>query len=208
MHGMPVINHVEQLCDTYITTKQRRRPFPRQAMYHAHEQLELVLSDLCGPVTPVTPGGRRYFLLLVDDAFLFTWAVLLLSKGAAMGAIKQVQAAAEESGPKLRVLRTDNGGKFTIAEFAANYADEGIQRHFSAPLLATAERHCRVPESGRGHHGPVDAKAERDAGLVTREGGDDGSSTAQSLIDQKLARQDPLRGLERAHADGRALSGT
>ena len=112
---MLVINHVEQLCDTYITTKQRRRPFPRQAMYHAHEQLELVLSDLCGPVTPVTPGGRRYFLLLVDDAFLFTWAVLLLSKGAAMGAIKQVQAAAEESGHKLRVLRTDNGWEFTAA---------------------------------------------------------------------------------------------
>jgi hypothetical protein len=26
-----------------------------------------VHEDLCGPVTPATPGGRRYFLLLVDD---------------------------------------------------------------------------------------------------------------------------------------------
>jgi transposase InsO family protein len=31
------------------------------------------------------------------------------------------------------VLRTNNGGKFTAAEFAAYCADEGIQRHYSAP---------------------------------------------------------------------------
>jgi transposase InsO family protein len=31
------------------------------------------------------------------------------------------------------VLRTDNGGEFTAAEFTVYCADEGIQRHFSAP---------------------------------------------------------------------------
>jgi transposase InsO family protein len=62
------------------------------------------------------------------------WAVLLPSKDAAADAIKQVQAAVEkESGHKLRVLHTDNGGEFTVAEFAAYCADEGIKRHFSAP---------------------------------------------------------------------------
>jgi transposase InsO family protein len=45
-----------------------------------------------------------------------------------------VQAAAEaECGRKLRVLRTDNGGEFTAAEFASYYADEGVQRHYSVP---------------------------------------------------------------------------
>jgi hypothetical protein len=24
-------------------------------------------GDLCSPVTPATPGGQRYFLLLIDD---------------------------------------------------------------------------------------------------------------------------------------------
>jgi hypothetical protein len=77
-------------------------------------------------VTLATPGGRRYFLLLVDDASRFMWVVLLPSKDAAADAIKRVQAAAEESGRKLRVLRTDNGGEFIIAEFADYYAGEGI----------------------------------------------------------------------------------
>jgi transposase InsO family protein len=54
--------------------------------------------------------------------------VLLDSKAAAADAIKRHQAATEECGRKLRVLRTDNSGEFT-----AYCADEGIQRHYSAP---------------------------------------------------------------------------
>jgi transposase InsO family protein len=110
-------------------TKHKRQPFPRQASYRALKQLELVHRDLCGPVTSVTPGGRRYFLLLVDDASRFMWVVLLPTKAAAADAIKYVQTVAEkESDLKLQVLRTDNGGKFT-----AYCADEGIQRHYSTP---------------------------------------------------------------------------
>jgi len=134
VQGMPCVDHVEQFCDTCVLTKQRRLPFPRQASFRAKEKLELMHGDLCGPVTPATPGGRRYFLLLVDDASRYMWAVLLDTKGAAADAIRHHQAAAEkECGRKLRVLRTDNGGEFTAAEFAAHCADEGIQRHFTAP---------------------------------------------------------------------------
>jgi transposase InsO family protein len=31
------------------------------------------------------------------------------------------------------VLRTDNGGEFTVAEFASYCADDDVQRHYSAP---------------------------------------------------------------------------
>jgi hypothetical protein len=88
-------------------------------------------GDLCGPVTPATPGGRRYFLLLVDDLSRYMWVTILGSKGEAANAIRRVQVAAEECGRKLRVLCTDNGGEFTAAEFASYCADEGVQRHYS-----------------------------------------------------------------------------
>jgi hypothetical protein len=42
VRGMPCIDHVEQLCDTCVVTKQKCRPFPRQASYRVAEQLELV----------------------------------------------------------------------------------------------------------------------------------------------------------------------
>jgi IS30 family transposase len=73
-------------------------------------------------------------LLLVDDAMRYMWVALLTTKDAAMDAIKHLQALVEKmSGQKLRALCTDNGREFTVAEFAAYRAEEGIERHYSAP---------------------------------------------------------------------------
>jgi transposase InsO family protein len=92
-----------------------------------------VHEDLCGPVTPATPGGRCYFLLLIDDLSCYMWVVVLGSKGEAADAIRHAQAAAEaECGRKPRVLRTNNGGEFMAAEFTSYCTDEGVQRHYSA----------------------------------------------------------------------------
>jgi transposase InsO family protein len=93
-----------------------------------------VHGDLCGLVTPATPGGRRYFLLVVDDFSRYMWVVVLGSKGEAVNAIRRTQATAEaECGRKLRVLRTDNGGEFTAAKFTSYCADEGVQCDYSTP---------------------------------------------------------------------------
>jgi transposase InsO family protein len=91
-------------------------------------------GDLCGLMTPATPRGRRYFLLLVDDLSRYMWVVVLGSKGEAADAIRRAQAATKaECGRKLRVLRTNNGNEFTAAESTSYCADEGVQRHYSAP---------------------------------------------------------------------------
>jgi transposase InsO family protein len=132
--GMPRVKHVKQFCDTCVLTKQRQLPFPRQPSFRAKEKLELVHDDLYGPMTPATPGGWRFFLLLINDVSRYMWVVLLDTKEAAADAIKRHQAIAEkECGHKLRVLCTDNGDEFTATEFVTYCANEGIQRHFSAP---------------------------------------------------------------------------
>jgi hypothetical protein len=121
VRGLPCLDHVEQFCNVCVLTKQRRLPFPHQASFRAMERLELVHGDLCGPVTPATPGGRRYFLLLVDDHSHYMWVLVLGSKGEAADAIRRTQAAAEaECDRKLRVLHTDNGGEFTALIRAFN----------------------------------------------------------------------------------------
>ena len=111
--GLPKITHPDKLCDSCLVGKQRRASFPRAAKYRADG-----LLDLCGPISPVTPGGKRYFLLLVDDLSRFMWLSLLASKDEAPAAIKRFQASVEvESGRKLRVLCTDNGREFTSVDF-------------------------------------------------------------------------------------------
>jgi IS30 family transposase len=108
--------------------------FTKAAKYRAANALELVHGDLCGPITPATHDGRRYFLLLVDDCSMYMWLRLITSKGEAATAIKQFQAhAAAESGKKLCVLRTDCGGEFTFVAFAAFATVLGVVHHLTAP---------------------------------------------------------------------------
>jgi hypothetical protein len=162
VRGLPSLDHVEQFCDVCVLTKQRRLPFPQQSSFRAKERLELVHGDLCGPVTPTTPGGRRYFLLLVDDLSRYMWVLILGSKGEAADAIRRAQAAAEaECGRKLRVLRTDNGGEFTAAEFAS-YCANGV---FSAttPRRTTRSRTASSSDATRqlwGWLGPSSSRGE------------------------------------------------
>ena len=62
------------------------------------------------------------------------WLILLASKDQAAGAIKQLQALLEvESGERLGTLRTDRGGEFTARAFMEYCANQGIQRHLTAP---------------------------------------------------------------------------
>ena len=50
---------------------------------------------MCGPITPETLSGNKYFLLLVDDRSRFMWLTVLPSKDRAAAAIREFQARAE-----------------------------------------------------------------------------------------------------------------
>lgn len=85
--GLPTIDHVEQVCEDCVLAKQKRMPFPQATKYRAQEELELVHGDLCGPISPTTPVGNAYFLLLVNDMIRYMWLTLLRSKADAPAAI-------------------------------------------------------------------------------------------------------------------------
>jgi hypothetical protein len=110
VHGLPPLEQVEQL----RRLPDRQAPahsIPEQAQRRASSILDLVHGHLYGPITPMTPSGNRFFLLLVDDHSRFMWLMLLPSKNHAASAIKNFQAGIEvETRCKLKMLRTDRGG--------------------------------------------------------------------------------------------------
>jgi hypothetical protein len=95
VRGLPTLNRVEQVYEACLAGKQHRAPFPQRALGCSMELLQLLHGDICGPITPVTPSGNQYFLLLVNDFSRHMWIALLPSKDAATAAIKNIQAAAE-----------------------------------------------------------------------------------------------------------------
>ncbi len=77
VRGLPKVGQLKQLCEACQAGKQRRTSFPMQAEYHARQLLELVHGDLCGPITPATPRGNKYFMLLVDDLSRYMWVAAI-----------------------------------------------------------------------------------------------------------------------------------
>jgi hypothetical protein len=125
VHGLPEIGQVRQLCEACQAGKQRRTSFPAKA----ERRLELVYGDLCGPISPATSRGNKYFLLLMDDLSRYMWVAMIPSKDRAAAVIKDIQARAEgKSGLKLKALHTDHGGEFTTTEFADYCVAEGMHR--------------------------------------------------------------------------------
>jgi hypothetical protein len=131
---MPHIKQLEQVCEACALGKQHRRPFSDATTYRAEKCLELTHGDLCGPISPATAAGNKYFLLVVDDASRYMWVELLRTKDEALKFFKKIKALAEtDVGLKMKTFRTDHGGEFLSAEFTSFCSEQGLHRHTTAP---------------------------------------------------------------------------
>jgi hypothetical protein len=80
VQGLPRVEHIHHLCIDYVTTKLKRSPFLTLAKRRVEGLLDLNHGDFCGLITPMTPGGKKYFLLLVDFKSRYVWVALLSTK--------------------------------------------------------------------------------------------------------------------------------
>jgi len=94
----------------------------------------LVHVDLCGPISPETVGGNKYFMLLVDDHSRWMQAYMLQSKDQACDVFVKYKAKVENfTGCKVKVLRSDRGGEFLSGVLAKVCEQDGIKRQLTAP---------------------------------------------------------------------------
>lgn len=96
-----------------LAGKQNRVSFKSNPPSRKTELLELVHSDLCGPMKTKTLWGALYFVTFIDDCLKKLWVYILKTKDQVLGVFKQFQASVErETGKKLKCIRTDNGCKY------------------------------------------------------------------------------------------------
>jgi hypothetical protein len=67
VHGLPMIKPPSNFCEECILGKQARLPFPSGKSWRASSPLQLVHTDICGPIEPMSLGGNRYFITFIDD---------------------------------------------------------------------------------------------------------------------------------------------
>jgi len=122
------------LCEGCIEGKQHCKPFPSDGGMRATEPLEIVHSDVCGPMRTTSLGGARYFLTYIDDFSRKVWVYLLKSKGECLKKFKEFKALVEtQSEHKMKVFWLDNGGEYISKRFECFLRAHGIEKQTSTP---------------------------------------------------------------------------
>ena len=96
--------------------------------------LELIHSDLCGPMSTQARGGYEYFVMLFDDYSRYGYVYLLRRKSECFDNFKEFKAEVENKhGKHIKSLRSDRGGEYLSGEFLQYLSDVGIISQLTAP---------------------------------------------------------------------------
>ncbi|UYV68769.1 hypothetical protein LAZ67_6000770 [Cordylochernes scorpioides] len=121
-------------CVQCIQGKLTETPFPKKTEYRATETLQLVHSDICGPLPTNSLSGKRYFITFTDDYSRYTKVYLLKGKDEAYEKIKDyVISAHTEFGKNIQTIRTDNGREYVNRQVEDFLNQSGIKHQLTVP---------------------------------------------------------------------------
>lgn len=122
------------VCDCCVKGKMIRKSFPKVSESRAGSVLELIHTDLCGPMPTVTPNGNRYIVTFIDDFSRYTVVYFLKCKDEIMNCFKEYCASIETKFNKsVRSIRSDNGGEYIGGIMQSFLKEKGIRHQKTVP---------------------------------------------------------------------------
>ncbi len=119
----------------------------REPDTRANAALELVHTDLAGPIDPEGKDGFKYALAFTDDYSGAVFVYFLKAKSETAKATEKFIADTAPYG-SIKCVRSDNGTEFMAKEFQSLLSKNGIRHETSAPYSphqnGTAERNWRT----------------------------------------------------------------
>ena len=126
----------------------------RKGAYRASELLELIHTDICGPINHKTICGNVYYITFIDDFSRFCHIQLLSEKAQSIEAFKVFKAEVElQLGRKIKTVRSDRGG-----EFYGRYTETGQHK---GPFAMFLEEHGIKAQYTTPHNPQQNGVAER-----------------------------------------------
>jgi len=136
--GLPVLTIVEDVCAGCVSGKHYMEKFDKEQAWRTSYPLDLIHTDLCGPMQNKSVGGNRYFITFIDDYSRMCWVYFLRNKSDTLNVFKKFKAFVElQSGYKLKKLRSDRGGEYTSNEFQKFCVKQGMEAADSCILSST-----------------------------------------------------------------------
>ena len=133
-------------CDVCAEARQAREPFQRSES-QATERLELLHSDVVGPIHVPSIGGACYAVTLMDDCTRMAELKCIARKSDAFEWMKTTMRQWErQTGCKAKTVRTDHGTEF-LGRLQAFFDERGIVHQTSADY--TPEQNGRAERLNR-----------------------------------------------------------
>jgi transposase InsO family protein len=115
-YGVGLAGTKSYVCETCVTAKLRQTPFQSKSISREATGLnDLVHSDVVGPMSTQSFGGKKYVVFFIDDYSRYVTGYFLNRKSEVLGAFKQYKKLVENLHQRpIRRLRTDNRGEYTL----------------------------------------------------------------------------------------------
>jgi transposase InsO family protein len=124
---------IPTICPGCEFGKSTRKPFPASAK-STTRILEVVHSDLAGPMQTKSIQGSSYIATFVDDHSRHTVVYFLKSKNQFAAALQKFLSWAEtQTSDKLRALHSDRGGEYMAANVKDILSQRGIEHRLTMP---------------------------------------------------------------------------
>jgi hypothetical protein len=132
LKGLPQLEvRTDTVCAGCQYGKAHQLPY-EESKFKAKKPLELVHSDVFGPVKQASISGMRYMVTFIDDFSRYVWVYFQKEKSETFSKFQEFKSAAEaEIGEKIRSLRTNNGGEYTSDEFSNYLLEHRIHHQFT-----------------------------------------------------------------------------
>ena len=100
-----------QLCEPCLAGKACRKPFGTTK--RVANPIELVHSDICGPMNKKASHGASYFLTLIDDYLRYGYVYLISHRHEALDCFKRFVVEVENKHKQgIKTFRTNRGRKY------------------------------------------------------------------------------------------------
>src|SRR6185312_2768783 len=106
-------------------------------------------TDICGPITPTTYGGNRYFISFIDDFTRKSWIYIIKSKDQAIEKLKELYKLLKNHyNIRIKNVISDGRGEYTNESFKQFLSKKGITHCITPPYTpqrnGVAERFNRT----------------------------------------------------------------
>ncbi len=124
-------------CEGCLEVKLSRKPYKPVGKIRSKCKLQLIHSDVCGPMQAESIGGAKYFVTFIDDYSRCCKAYFLKKKSEVLSKFKEFEKTfSNECWQNVTRQRTDNGGEYTSKEFQEYLKAQGIHHEMTVPHSA------------------------------------------------------------------------